>query len=532
MNLQKKLWLNGKIYTVNEEQPFAEALITFNDKIIFAGSNEDAIKAAGDDAEVFDFKNKLVLPGFIDSHVHFMIGGLSLTRLDLSDVNSKDEFINSVESFSRQNKSEWILGGNWNHLQFREKELPRKSWIDSAVSDRPLYLTRIDIHTALVNSKALEFAGITKDTADPQGGKIHRDSETGEPTGILIDSAMKLVADLIPEPTEKDYENALKAAMNEAAKNGITGVHDITERKYFPFYQSALNNNRLTTRINAIHPINHVDDFVNLGITHSFGNNKLRTGCLKAFADGSLGSNTAWFFEPYKDDPSTNGLPTDYMSNGQFKKWALKADLNKLQLAIHAIGDRAVSEVLNIFEEIVKTNPAWDRRFRIEHVQHIKEKDIDRMKKLNVIASMQPAQLYDDGVWAEEKIGKERLKGTHAVKTLIDNGIRVCLGSDWTVTPLNVIHGIDIAVNRKTKGERNPNGWIPSEKISVEQAVKAYTLNAAYASFEENIKGSLEPGKLADFVLLDRNIFEIDKNEICDTKVELTVLGGEVVSSD
>ncbi|MDZ7766719.1 MAG: amidohydrolase family protein [Melioribacteraceae bacterium] len=237
--------------------------------------------------------------------------------------------------------------------------------------------------------------------------------------------------------------------------------------------------------------------------------------------------NTAWFFEPYKDDPSTTGLPTDYMLNGKFKEWALLADKNKIQLAVHAIGDRAVSEVLDVFEEVSKINPPWDRRFRIEHVQHIKEKDIERMKKLNVIASMQPSQLYDDGVWAEEKVGKERLKGTHAVKTLLDHGIKVCLGSDWTVTPLDVIHGIDIAVNRKLKDNSKPDGWIPSEKISVEEAIKAYTIDAAYACFEEDIKGSIEVGKLADFVVLSEDIFEISTEKISDVNIDKTVFNGK-----
>lgn len=525
--MKKKLWLNGKIYTVDEKQKWVEAIVTEGNKIVFVGSNKDAKSFAGNDYEEFDFQNKLVLPGFIDSHVHFIIGGLSLTKLDLSNVKSKEQFRKEVKEYSYSNSSEWILGGNWNHLQFDEKVLPTKEWLDD-ITNKPVYLTRVDIHTALVNTEALDIAGINKDTPDPEGGQILRDLN-GEPTGILKDTAMKLVSNLIPAPTEDEYYDALMAAQKESLSNGITSVHDITEDKFYKIYQKFYEDNKLKTRLNCIHLIQELDLLIERNLFSKSGNNFIRTGAVKAFADGSLGSNTAWFFEPYNDDPTTTGLPTGYMTNGQFKKWAILADKHKIQLAVHAIGDRAISEVLDVFEEIVEINPKWERRFRIEHVQHIKEKDIERMKKLNVIASMQPSQLYDDGVWAEEKIGKERLKGTHAVKTLLDHGIKVCLGSDWTVTPLNVIHGIDIAVNRKTKDGANPEGWIPGEKISVEQAVKAYTLDAAYASFEENIKGSIEVGKLADFIVLSENIFEIPSKEIQNVNVVNTIFDGKYV---
>ena len=529
MNHHKKLWLNGTIFTLNKNNNYAEAMVTIDNKIIFVGNNELAMKVASSDTEIFDFEKRLVLPGFIDSHVHFITGGLSLTQVNLSNCSSKDEFTSAIKKYMEQNTKEWVLGGNWDHHQFDDGHLPNKSWVDPLTEDTPLFLTRIDLHTALVNSKALELANINKDTPNPKGGKIYKDEETGEPTGILVDSAIQLVTDLIPPPTEEDYSAAFKAAVKEAEKEGITGVHDITEKNFLHYYQDAYKENRLRTRINSIQPISHVDSFVKLGINNAFGNERLKIGSLKAFADGSLGSETAWFFEPYTNNPSTNGLPTDIMNTGKFKEWAINADRNHLQLVVHAIGDKAVSDVLDIFEEIVNTNPKWDRRFRIEHVQHIKEKDIARMKALNVIASMQPSQLYDDGAWAESKVGKARLKGTHAVKTLLENGVKVCLGSDWPVTPLDVIHGIDIAVNRKTKDGKNPDGWIPEEKISVAEAIKAYTIDAAYASFEENIKGSLETGKLADFIVLDKNILEIDPSEIKDVNIDLTVMNGEKV---
>jgi len=524
----KKLWLNGKIYTQNENQKIAEAIVTENDKIIFVGSNKDAIDFAGNDCEKYDFENKSVLPGFIDSHVHFMVGGFSLTQLDLANAKSKDEFRKMIRNYVKDNNSEWILGGNWNHLQFDERTLPTKEWLDDILPDTPAYLTRVDIHTALVNSVALKIAGITKDTYDPDGGQILRDGN-GNPTGILKDTAMDIVKKHIPPPTNEQYRSAFTAAQNEAIRNGITSFHDITEEKYFNMYIDAYNKGKLNTRINSVFLITQLEELIEKNFFNNRSNNWLRAQSIKAFADGSLGSNTAWFFDPYKDEPDTCGLPTDYMLNGKFKEWALLADKNKIQLVVHAIGDRAISEVLDVFEEIVKINPEWDRRFRIEHVQHIRNEDIARMKKLNVIASMQPSQLYDDGVWAEDKIGKDRLKGTHAVKTLLDNGIKVCLGSDWTVTPLNVIHGIDIAVNRTTKNGANPKGWISNEKISVEEAIKAYTIDAAYASFEEDIKGSIEIGKLADFIVLSENIFELPVEKISSVRVEKTVFDGEEI---
>jgi hypothetical protein len=333
---------------------------------------------------------------------------------------------------------------------------------------------------------------------------------------------------MIPEPSKEERVEALKAALDEAKRQGITSVHDISELDDLELYQEFLRQSRLNCRINSITPVKNYESLVKLKMQRAFGNEYLRIGSVKSFADGSLGSNTAWMWEPYDDEPESSGLPMDYISNGNLKKWMLELDKNKIQLVTHAIGDRANSEIIDYYKEAVKQNSNWERRFRIEHAQHLKDNDIKRMKELNIIASMQPAQLYDDGAWTINKIGKERLKNTHAVKTLMDTGIRVCLGSDWTVTPFNILHGIWTAVTRQTKDGKNPNGWIPEEKISVEDAVKGYTINAAYASFEENIKGSIEEGKLADFVVLDKNIFEIEPDEIRDVNIDMTIFDGKI----
>jgi predicted amidohydrolase YtcJ len=276
-------------------------------------------------------------------------------------------------------------------------------------------------------------------------------------------------------------------------------------------------------------PISQWEDLAKLGIEVPFGNEFIRIGSLKAFADGSLGSMTALFFDPYDENPNTRGLATDIVQDGRLEKWATEADKAKLQLSIHAIGDSANSLVLSIFERIVQKNPNWDRRFRIEHAQHIHPKDFERFKKLNVIASMQPYHAIDDGRWAEKRIGKERCKSSYAFRTFLDSGVKLCFGSDWNVAPLSPILGIYAAVTRQTLDGKHPEGWFPEQKISVEEAVECYTINNAYAEFAENEKGSISVGKLADFVVLSEDIFKIPPERIKDVSVLMTVLGGRMI---
>jgi len=525
----KKAFINGKIFTCNEAEPWAEDLYIEGNRILRVGTKGSIDELLDDQTEVVDLKGKLVLPGFIDCHVHFMIGGSYLNNLDLSNVKSKDQFREAVGSFANSKQDEWIVGGNWDQEQFSDTTLPTKEWIDDLTSNIPLFLARSDLHMALANSHAMKLAGISSDTPNPEGGLIDRDKKSGEPTGILRDNAMQLIQKVIPEPNDANRNMALNSALKEAKINGITSIHDIARAGDIQLYQEFLRDNKLTCRIYSTLPLSDYDLFIKTGIARSFGNEYLKIGALKAFADGSLGSSTAWFFDPYEDDATTCGLPMDIVENGNLKRWANTADKNKLQLVIHAIGDRAISSVLDVFEDINSNNGVWDRRFKMEHVQHIRSEDIIRMKKMNVIASVQPYGVYDDGPWCEKKIGKGRFAGSYAFKTLLDSGIKVCGGSDWTVTPLNVISGIHAAVTRETKDYKNPNGWLPNEKLSVEEAVKIYTINAAYASFEENIKGSIESGKLADIVVLSDDIFSIPAMEIKDTQVLLTCFDGEII---
>ncbi|MCW8809927.1 MAG: amidohydrolase [Ignavibacteriaceae bacterium] len=527
-----KAFINGKIYTVNEKQPYAEAVVIEGNKIIFAGSESGAQKFIKPNTEVIDLEGKLMLPGFNDSHLHFISGGNYLLGINLRPALSKEKFVKIIEDYINNRRlpdSVWITGGRWDHELWPDKSLPTKELIDSISPNTPVFVSRIDGHMGLANSKALELAGITKYTKDPDGGLIVRDSETGEPTGILKDNAMGLVFKVIPPPSlEENIEAALRA-IEEARKLGVTSVQDMTQFGELDAYQKVMEDGKLTCRIYSIWPIDKYETIVRAGVT--VGNEKgfIKRGALKGYADGSLGASTAWFFEPYVNDPSNYGLPMDVVTNGNLEKWAFDVDRNRLQLCVHAIGDRANAFMLDLYQRIKEGNAPWDRRFRIEHAQHLRRDDIYRFAEIGVIASVQPYHCIDDGVWAEKRIGPERIKSTHVYHSLIESGAVVAFGTDWPVAPLNPLLGIYAAVTRRTVDGKNPDGWIPEEKIAVEDAIKCYTLNAAYASFEEKLKGSIEAGKLADFVVLSNDILNIDPVKIKDVVVEMTVFNGDIV---
>ncbi len=528
-NENEKAFINGKIYTVNEKQPIVEAVLIRGNKIIFTGSNLDAKKMFTPKTEIIDLNGKLMLPGFIDAHAHFINGGFYILGLDLRHARSTKDFLQILKKFVESNRGSWITGGNWDHEAWERKDLPTKEMIDPFTPNTPVFINRLDAHMGLANSYALQLAGINKDTPNPDGGTIVKDPITGEPTGILKDNAMPLIYAIIPESTEKDNYKAGLAALDEARKNGITSVQDITYKNNLITFQQLEKDSKLTCRIFTRLPAADYKNLVDAGIQYDFGSDKLKLGSIKAFSDGSLGSSTAWFFEKYNQDTTTFGLPTAIVANGKLEKWALDADKNKLQICTHAIGDRANAFMLDLYEKVESTNPKWDRRFRIEHAQHVRKSDIKRFAQLNVIVSAQPYHCIDDGVWAEKRIGKERLKEIYSFKSFIDNGVKLCFGSDWPVAPLNAILGIYAAVTRCTSDDKNPNGWIPEQKINVEDAIKCYTINNAYAAFEENIKGSIEPGKLADLVVLSDDILSIDPVKIKDVKVDTTVFDGEII---
>jgi predicted amidohydrolase YtcJ len=522
--------LNGRIWTGSKKPVWAEALAVSGERILAIGSNAEVKKLADAKTRVIDLQGKLALPGFIDDHTHFIEGGFHLLSVDLRDAATPEIFAERIKNQAMKlPKGRWIRGGDWDHERWGG-ELPTKEWIDKFTADNPVFITRLDGHMGLANSAALKLASVTKETPAPTGGTIVKDPKTGEPTGIFKDDAMSLLYRVIPDETDAEYEEALKAALNYAASVGVTSVQDITGWRDYEVYKRFKNSNRLTVRVYARTPMSQWQRQAEIVKQQGAGDHWLRLGGLKAFMDGSLGSTTALFFEPFTDAPNTRGLMLEANTpEGKLKETMKEADLAGLQCSIHAIGDRANNLLLNYFAAIEKENGKRDRRFRIEHAQHLLPSDIARFAQLGVIASMQPYHAADDGRWAEKRIGRERIKTTYAFRSLLDAGAVLTFGSDWFVAPLSPISGIHAAVTRQTIDGKNPQGWVPEQKISVEEALRAYTSAGAYAEFAENDKGTLEAGKLADLVVLSQDLFKINPHDIEKTKVVYTIVGGRLV---
>jgi predicted amidohydrolase YtcJ len=479
---------------------------------------------------VIDLRGRLAVPGFIDNHVHFINGGLQLSRVQLRDATSADEFVTRIaERASNTGADQWITGGGWDEQRWSPYVLPTRQMIDAATPANPAFLHRLDMHMALANTRALQLAGITRDTPDPAGGTIVRDA-VGEPTGLLKDAAMALVAAVIPPASIEERTIAARAALREAARFGVTAFCDMGMSPEafddFRAYQRLEREGELTARVSLFMPIGSYERLQRAGVEKRFGSERLRVGGLKGFADGSLGSSTAAMREPFTDEPHHCGLVMGEMADGSMARWVADADAHELQIAIHAIGDRANADVLSIFESHAH---ARERRFRIEHAQHLDPSLIERFAHSGVIASMQPHHAIDDGRWAETRIGQERAKSTYAFRSLLDAGAMVTFGSDWTVAPLNPLLGIYAAVTRRTIDGKHPGGWIPEQKITVEEALRCYTINNAYAMFAEHEIGRLAPGMLADVAVLSEDVFTLAPERIADVRVEMTVFNGEVI---
>ena len=515
---------HANIWTGNENQAFAEAMAVDGETIMALGSNEEMLKLKGDDTKVLKLDGKFISPGFIDSHLHFLTGGFNLSSVQLRDAKTPEEFISRITEFAKNtDPGTWILGGDWDH-ELWGGTLPEKEWIDEFTKEHPVFISRLDGHMALANSLAMKLAGVDENIQDVEGGALAR-NKTGKLTGIFKDNAMSLIWDKIPNPSDEQVDKALQDAMNYVASKGVTSVHHMVG--YMDALERARDNKTLITRIYVAWPIESWKSLKDKIEKDGNGDQWLKIGGVKGFIDGSLGSHTAAFFEPYTDLPTDRGFFVN--SHEDLYNWVSMADKAGLQVIIHAIGDSAINFLLNIYEQVGDENGARDRRFRIEHAQHISPDDIERFASLSVIPSMQPYHAIDDGRWAEKLIGPERLKTTYAFKSLFDSGARVAFGSDWFVAPPIPLDGIYAATTRRTLDNKNPDGWVPEQKITIEQALVAYTINAAYASFEEDIKGSLEPGKLADFVVLDKDLTKIDPVKIREIKVLQTWVGGKKV---
>jgi len=522
---------NAKVRTVDKSLPTAQAVAVLGDRIAAVGSNAEVAAWRGPKTRVIDAGGKVLLPGFNDAHVHFVSGGSQLDSVQLNDAASPEEFARRIgERAKNTKKDEWILGGDWDETKWNPPQLPTKELIDPVTRGLPVFVNRYDGHMALANSVALRMAGITAKTPDPPGGTIVRDPQ-GNPTGALKDAAMDYVYKIIPPLSHEQRLHAVKRALAHAASLGVTSVQDMNpEYADIAVYSELLDRGELTTRIYAAPLITQVDDQVKIGIRHAFGGPYLRIGALKGYADGSLGSATAYFFEPFTDQPNNHGLLSDEMQPlSLMRDRMMKADAAGLQLCTHAIGDQGISIILDLYSEVAKAHGPLDRRFRIEHAQHMAAKDFERFAQLPVIASVQPYHAIDDGRWAEKRIGHDRASRTYAFRTFLNHGVRLALGTDWNVAPLNPMSTIYAAVTRATLDGKNPNGWFPEQKLTVAETVEAYTMGSAYAEFQDKEKGSITPGKLADVVLLSDDIFSIAPTKIRDVKVLKTIVGGRVV---
>jgi len=530
-NMVDLVLINGKVWTGDPARPWAESVAVRGGTIFAVGTAAELEGLAAAAGKRVDLGGALVLPGFIDSHTHFLAGGFALKSIQLHDAKSREEFVARVGAKARElGPGRWILDGNWDEEQFSPVELPRRDWIDAVTPDNPVCVSRIDLHTVLANTAALKLAGITRNTPAPPGGEIVKDPDTGEPTGLLKDTAADLVMAKVPEPSFAEKLEAAGASLRHAAEKGVTSVNEMADAASFEVFQELARQGRLTTRINVYIPITEVETLARLKVKSPFGSPYLKIAGLKGFVDGSLGSATAYFFEPYTDAPGTSGLLHGQMfPEGIMEKRILEADRAGLQVAIHAIGDRANGLILDIFERTAAAGGPRDRRWRIEHAQHLRPSDIARFGTLGVIASVQPYHLIDDGRWAERKLGPARTRTTYAFESLRRAGATLAFGSDWTVAPLDPVLGIYAAVTRRTLDGENPDGWVAEEKVSVEEAVRAFTINGAWAQFDEAVKGSIGPGKLADLVVLDRDIFAIPPEEIATAKVRMTVVDGRII---
>jgi len=521
---------NANIRTMDAKRTVARSMAVLNGKIIAIGSDADTKPLIGPKTRLISASGKLVLPGFNDAHLHFLATGAQQSQINLGKgVTSAAEFVRRLKEFAAKlPKGRWIEGGRWDHENWTPAELPTAAMIDAATPDNPVFVSRLDGHMSLANSLAMKLAKVDKDTKDVAGGEIVRDAN-GNPTGIFKDTAESYIERVIPNPSyEQKMEQAI-AATEYAASLGITSAQDMgSSATDISVYQEMLRKGKLKTRLYGCTTLSNFKRWEDVGVHQAFGTPMLRVGCLKGYADGSLGSTTAWLFDPYTDAPNTSGLPRGDVTT-TMKQNITDADKAGLQVNIHAIGDRSNAVILDYYADLDEANGARDRRYRIEHAQHLRLQDIPRFGKLKVVASMQPMHVYDDGKWAAKRIGPARLAGTYAFRSILDTGGVLAFGSDSPVANLSAIYGIFAAVTRQTSDEKNPGGWIAEQKITVDEAVRAFTWGSAYGEFQDEIKGTLEVGKVADFVILSQDIFTIPAMKIRETNVLTTIVDGRIV---
>lgn len=520
------LYTNGVIWTGPNSAEDVSVLAITDGVISYVGDEENAPDAA---QETVDLQGNFVLPGFIDNHVHFLEGGAALASVELRDARTPEVFSKRIVDYAKTLPAgRWVLNGNWDHESWGG-ELPRKDWIDGETGRTPVFVIRLDGHMALANSAALKIAGITAATVAPDGGEIVHD-ESGEPTGILKGNALNLVLSVIPKSSDEEVLEAFQLAQSHALSLGLTQVHAVTanetETSMLDAFRLADNHGVMKIRAYVSTPVEHWESTRDVVDNIGEGNDRLRWGGVKGFVDGSLGATTAWFYEPYTDAPDTSGVPL--VEPAKLKSMMSDADAAGLRISVHAIGDQAIDGLIAAFQDIAGDDIA-SRRYRIEHFQHPSAAAIHAAAESGIIASMQPYHAIDDGRWAEERIGPDRIKTTYAFRSILDAGVTLTFGSDWPVAPLSPLEGVYAAVTRRTTDGANPGGWQPQEKLTIEEALTAYTMTNAYAGFEEEIAGTLEKGKRADFVILEEDPRAIDPVELRNIRVLATIIDGEVV---
>jgi predicted amidohydrolase YtcJ len=516
----------GSAFKQPSTDPRDQALAISGGQILAIGTNADVEKLKGPKTKVIDLGGHFVMPGFNDAHTHLASGGFEKLNVDLVGSKSLEEMKQHIAArVKTAAPGEWIKGEGWDHTLWAEQKTPTRQDIDSVTGDHPAILTRVDGHIAVANTAALKAAGITAQTPAPQGGKIDHD-EKGEPTGILRETAMGLVQSKVPPPSPAQRRKALELALEDAARSGITSAQDFSDWQDFLVYEQLEKEGKLTLRIAEWLPFDlPVEKLKQMRAHHSASDPMLHTTMLKGFMDGSLGSRTAAMLAPYSDDPQNSGIPR--YDQEKLNRMAVERAKAGFQLGFHAIGDRGTRMALEAFAVAEKASPKRNFRFRIEHAQVVAPEDFKKFKDLGVIASMQPNHLLTDMNWAEAHIGPERAKHSYAWKEFLDDGVALAFGTDYPVEPITPFRGIYCAVTRKN--EAGTKEYFPEQKLTMQQAIAAYTTGSAYAEFEEQKKGVLAPGMLADFVVLDRDITKVDPPEILKTRVLRTVVGGKAV---
>jgi predicted amidohydrolase YtcJ len=520
---------HGMVWTGRTTGPAVPGAVAIRgEKILAVGDSAAVARYVGAGTRVVDARGGLVMPGFNDAHTHFIDAGFSLGSVQLRDAAAPQEFVRRIADYARRLKpGEWITGGEWDHTRWPGQVLPRHEWIDSVTPRNPVFVERLDGHEALANALAMRLAGVTRATPAPFGGEILRDARTGDPTGVFKDAAMDLVDDSVPAPTPEQMDSALARSLVHAESLGVTGVGymsaSFADLESFRRMERA---GRLTLRavLYILEDWRATADTLRAG---GAGDDWVRIGGMKRFMDGSAGSRTAFMCQPYADSTGYRGLLEH--TPAEMARWIGAADSAGLQLAIHSIGDSANALLLAMYDSVAKAHGPRDRRFRVEHAQHLRPQDVAKFGELGIIASMQPYHAIDDGRWLQQRLGPQRIHDAYVFRSLLDSRAVLAFGSDWPVAPLDPILGVYAAVTRRTLDGRNPDGWVPEQKISVGEALRAYTWGDAYAVFAEHERGTLAPGMLADVDVLDRDLFTMPPDSLATARVRETIVGGKVV---